>query len=270
MIDLHLHTTYSDGTRTPKELVFATRYFEAIAITDHDTIGGIDEAQAAALEAGWALNVLPGIELSAVLADTEVHILGYGIDYCSEVLLKKLSCLSQEREDRIAEMVDKLTKLGYPLSLDDLPVTGIPGRAHVARAMVKKSYVSSVSEAFQRFLNPGKPGYVPRSKLSPTEAVELIHQAKGVAVVAHPGLINLEFTKETLKIIPVDGLEAYHSAHQKEETTFFINFARENNLLITGGSDCHGPHGKDKELLGSIDLPSQYYEQLLNCMGFIP
>ncbi|HHY19251.1 MAG TPA: PHP domain-containing protein [Firmicutes bacterium] len=269
MIDLHLHTTYSDGSRTPEELVLVTKDFQAIAITDHDTTEGVVPALSIVKKQRLSLKVIPGIELSSVLGDSEVHILGYGIDPASPELLQKTKSLKQERIERIRQTVDKLTTIGFPLSYQELPITGLPGRSHVARLMVKKGYVKSVDEAFRMYLNPQKPGYVPRNKLSPKDAVSLIHQAKGVAVLAHPGLLTIELTDSLLQEIPVDGIEVFHSAHTPKDTLRFEEFAKTNDLLITGGSDCHGPKGKDRELLGLVDLPEKYLYELLEFMDVI-
>lgn len=270
MIDLHLHTTFSDGTRTPNELVkVAAPNFSAIAITDHDTIGGIKEGLEAVNNSKHDLLVIPGVELSCEYLDREVHILGYGIDYESSVLIKTLKELEQDRLTRIKMTTEKLTNSGFPLTYEQLPVTGLPGRAHVARAMVEKGYVQSVDQAFKDYLNPGKPGYVARNKLTPNEAVNLIHKARGIAILAHPGLIGLELSDNLLEKIPVDGIEVFHTAHKKEEMAIYEKFALERGLLISGGSDCHGPKGKDRELLGLIDLPEKYFAKLLAVMDGI-
>lgn len=270
MIDLHLHTTYSDGTRTPEELLLCVKdKFSAIAITDHDTIDGIKVGIEAKKKHGLDILLIPGIELSATYSDQEVHILGYGIEISNPLLLETLTKLKTERIERIKQTVLKLTEIGLPMDFNELPVSTIPGRAHVARTMVEKGYVKSVEQAFNDFLFPGKAGYVARNKLSPKTAIDLIHQAKGIAVLAHPSLLGIRLSGSLLKEIPVDGIEVYHSAHTCEETSFFEAFASKHKLLITGGSDCHGPKGKDRELLGTIDLPKHHFVKLLQFMDTI-
>ncbi len=269
MIDLHLHTTYSDGTRTPEELVLAAANYQAIAITDHDTINGITEGLLAIKKHRLNLKLITGVEFSTVYKNKEVHILGYGINLQTPVLKKTLKKLGEERIERIKKTVDKLTEYGFPLEFHELPLTGLPGRAHVARAMVKKGYVKTIDEAFKNYLTPDRPGYVPRNSLSPAEAIKLIHKAKGTAILAHPGLIGLELTDGFLENIPVDGIEVFHSAHEKALTLFYEEFANNRKLLITGGSDCHGQKGKDRELLGLVDLPKRYFNKLLEFMDGI-
>jgi len=270
LIDLHLHTTFSDGTFTPTELVkTAAAGFSAISVTDHDTVAGVPEALEAKAALGTELMVIPGVELSCEYLDREVHILGYGVDVKNQTLLDVLQEFENERIERIHLTVDKLTRFGLPLKFEDLPITGLPGRAHVARAMVAKGYAVSVSDAFSRYLNPEKPGYVARNKLLPKDAVELIHQAGGVAVLAHPALVKMELTDSLLKDVPVDGIEVFHSAHLPEQTLEYEKFALSRGLIITGGSDCHGPKGKDSLLMGTIDLPEHYFKQLLRAMDGI-
>ncbi len=270
MIDLHLHTTYSDGTRTPEELVLLTAgNYQAIAITDHDTIDGINEGFLTIKNNELSLKLITGVELSSVFQNKEVHILGYGMDLQTPELKTTLRILEEERIERIKKTVDKLTEHGLPLEFSELPLTGLPGRAHVARAMVKKGYVRTIDEAFKNYLTPDRPGYVPRNRLSPKAAIELIHKAKGVAILAHPGLIGLELNDSFLENIPVDGIEVFHSAHEKALTSFYEEFANKRHLLITGGSDCHGKKGKDRELLGLVDLPKKYFDKLLEFMDGI-
>ena len=243
--DLHLHSTASDGTDSPAALVAlaAEKGFELIAITDHDTMSGVAEAQEAGRRLG--VRVISGVEISAG-GDTEVHVLGYAIRE-PEKLVQVLEHMRTQRSQRMRQMVMKLNDLGIPVHLNR--VTGMAqesiGRSHLARALVEDGVVRDVREAFQRYLAPGKPAYVEREKLTVRQAVELIDSAGGIPVIAHPGQNHGDtfWMKERfaeLKEAGLRGVEAYHMAHSQQQAMAFARMAKDLNLLATGGSDYHG------------------------------
>ncbi len=243
--DLHLHTTASDGTDTPGELVrrAASKGFEVIAITDHDTMSGVAEAQEVGRKLG--VRVISGVEISAG-GDTEVHVLGYAIQQ-PDGLMQVLERMRLERSQRMQKMVMRLNEIGVPVHLKR--VTGLAqesvGRSHLARVLVEDGVVRDVREAFQRYLAPGKPAYVEREKLSVSQAVSLIASAGGIPVIAHPGQNHGDtfWMKERFAALREDGLrgiEAYHMAHSQQQAMAFARAAKDLNLLVTGGSDYHG------------------------------
>ena len=257
-IDLHVHSNRSDGTDSPAELVkrAAARGLSAVALTDHDTVNGIEEAiQAAKLEsqAGRSIQIIPGIEISAGYKQRDIHILGLFIQWNNLDLKNALEIAIQSRERRNEEMVSRLRKAGISITIDDLrnqePDTVIT-RAHFARMLMKKGYVGSYREAFDRFLGDGKPCYVEREKITPKEAIELIHQAKGLAILTHPLLYHMG-EQELKKLIVqcksdgLDGLEAIYSMNNGAEERQMKELAAEFGLAISGGSDFQGatkPH----------------------------
>ncbi len=265
--DLHVHTTFSDGSLTPLEVVkwASNKDIHAIAITDHDTIEGIEYA----IEGSKLYDVLivPGIEISCMCEDEEIHLLGYYFDLLDEKLLEKLRVLKNSRETRGERIIEKLNKLGLVLTLrevHDIAGNGVIGRPHVARAMINRKYVSSVQEAFDKYLDKHKPAYVDRYRLSLKEGISLIHQAGGVAVIAHPGLIkNKRIFYDTIKM-RIDGIEVIHSKHSPEDVLKYEQIANENNLIITGGSDFHGDTIDDIPVLGDYFVDYSQVELLYN------
>jgi len=243
--DLHLHTTASDGTDAPEKVVAlaAEKGFEAIAITDHDTMSGVPEALAAGRRLG--VRVISGVEISAG-GDTEVHVLGYAIQE-PEKLVQVLERMRTQRSQRMRQMVLRLNELGIQVPLKR--VTGLAresvGRSHLARVLVEDGVVRDVREAFQRYLAPGRPAYVEREKLSVSQAVALIDSAGGIPVIAHPGQNHGEsfWMKDRfaeLKDVGLRGIEAYHMAHSQQQAIAFARMAKDLKLLVTGGSDYHG------------------------------
>lgn len=244
-IDLHLHTTASDGTDAPAQLaaLAAGRGFEAIAVTDHDTTAGLGEALAAGEALG--LRVIPGVELSAG-GEREVHVLGYGLaPGCG--LERELERFCTQRERRLAGMVERLNRAGVPVSLEKVcaRAQGAAGRPHLAAELVAMGVVDSVQQAFEKYLSPGRPGYLPKERLTVEEAIDLIRGHGGLAVLAHPGLIQgdafwLPERLSAWKRAGLEGLEAHHPAHSPERARQLDALARSLGLLVTGGSDYHG------------------------------
>ncbi len=255
-IDLHAHTTASDGSLSPTELVTKARGLglAALAVTDHDTVAGLAEAREAAQAVG--LELIPGVELSVEDDKGRFHLLGYGFDTSSPELAETLTALRVARAARNEQMAEKMKELGLPVTLDDVRAEAgedseVIARPHFAQALIKKGIVNSVQEAFDRYLAAGKPLYLPKQGLTAHEAIALLHRAGGVAVLAHPGLIPqsasaLAARVETLtQSDSLDGIEAYYSQHSPADTERFLALAARLGLLVTGGSDFHGtpkPH----------------------------
>jgi len=262
--DLHLHTFYSDGTFTPEELVerASTLGFAAIALTDHDTVEGCASAAAACAAAN--IEFISGTELTAEHADTEVHILAYFVDTQNQALLARIAGFQSVRQNRIREMVAALNNLGIPLKAESvfaLANCKSPGRPHVARALVKEKLIGNLDEAFEKYLKKGRPAWVPKTKMSALEGIELIHQAGGLAVMAHPGLNRTDEIIPALVDAGLDGIECFHTKHSTATSERYLEIAEKFNLLVTGGSDCHG-FSKGKPLIGGIKLPYEHVERM--------
>jgi predicted metal-dependent phosphoesterase TrpH len=262
--DLHLHTNFSDGTFTPEELVVQAQKngLSCIALTDHDTVEGC--ARAAAACAPVKIEFIPGTELTAEQDDTEVHLLGYFLDTQNPVLLGEIGKFQAVRKARIHEMVARINELGVQLPVEtvfELANCQSPGRPHVARALVKAKLVRNLDEAFERFLKKGRPAWVPKSKMSARQGVELIHQAGGLAVMAHPGLNRTDDIIPALVEAGLDGIECYHTKHSNSLSAHYLEIAQQFKLLVTGGSDCHG-FSKVRPLIGSVRLPYEKVELL--------
>ena len=264
LADLHLHTVFSDSTYTPQGLIIEARRagLSCIAVVDHDTVSGIGPVLEAARSKG--VEVLPGIEITAEYEGLEIHILGYLIDYNNKGLAEKLYRLKKNRIERIYKIVDKLEDMGIKLgagAVFDLAQQGTVGRLHVARAMVKEGLVNSASEAFARYIGDKCPAYVLGFRLLPSEAVKLIKDAGGIPVLAHPYI--LKRNELILKFIEygIMGLEAYYPEHTRTMTNSYLALAKKYNLLVTGGSDCHGS-AKPEVKIGSVKIPYRLVEKL--------
>lgn len=243
--DLHCHTTCSDGSLSPQEILLLAKKIglKGLSITDHDTI----DAYASAFEAAQALGIelITGVELSAALNGHSIHVLGYGFASNSKVL--KDFCLQhqQRRVERNKAILELLKKNNMPISSEEISAyspqaIGSIGRPHIAQAMVKKGYVSSHQEAFKNYLAEGKPCYVDGKTFSVQETIDLIHQAKGLAVIAHPHLIKNGTIIRALAKMNFDGIEGYYACYQPPENTRWLNLAKDKNWMVTGGSDFHG------------------------------
>jgi len=259
-VDLHLHTTASDGAYAPAAVVALARErgLQTIAITDHDSVEGVAEALAAA---GHGLEVIAGVEINTDIPQSEVHILGYYVDYRHAELRDVLQRLRDFRRDRARRMVEKLNRLGMPLDwqrVAALAGDGAVGRPHVAQALVERGYVADVSQAFDLYIGREGPAYVERYKLTPTEATRLIVRAGGLPVLAHPsGLANLPSLLDELTAAGLVGLEAYYTGYLPAETQSLLLLAQKYGLVATGGSDFHGgsilPHAD----LGAVFVPME-------------
>jgi len=262
--DLHLHTQFSDGTYTPEELVGQAQRngLAALALTDHDTVEGCARTGTACQSAG--IEFITGTELTAEQDGNELHILGYFIDTQSRKLLLDIAKFQNVRQNRIREMVARLRQNHVPLEVEAvfaLANCRAQGRPHVASALVQAGLCSSLDEAFERFLKKNRPAWVPKFKISAAYAIELIHQAGGVAVMAHPGLNRCDEVIPGMAEAGLDGIECFHSRHSTSTSEHYLNIADRFHLLVTGGSDCHGM-SKGRPLIGSVKLPYQHVEQL--------
>lgn len=262
--DLHLHTYFSDGTFSPEELVGHGRRlgFAALALTDHDSVEGCARMAVACEAAG--IDFVPGTELTAEYKDIEIHLLGYYVDIENKKFLSDIARFQSVRQNRIHEMVMRLNRLNVPLQVEsvfELANCRSPGRPHVARALVKAGLVGSLDEAFERFLKKNRPAWVPKAKMSALEAIELIHQAGGLAVMAHPGLNRTDDVIPILVEAGIDGIECFHTKHSTVASERYLETADKFHLLITGGSDCHG-FSKGKPLIGTVKLPYEHVEKL--------
>ena len=262
--DLHIHSLFSDGTFTPEEIVaHGKRHgFAVLALTDHDTVEGCERMAAAC--AAERIEFIPGSELTAEFGEHELHILGYFLDTKHPRLLSEMTKFQEVRQNRIREMVARLNELNIPLKVDDvfaLANCRAPGRPHVARAMVKAGLCGTLDEAFERFLKKHRPAWVPKHKISALDAIALIHEAGGLAVMAHPGLNRCDEVIPDLVKAGLDGIECYHTKHSNNLAAHYLNITKQYGLLVTGGSDCHGM-SKGKPLIGGIKLPIHYVHKM--------
>src|SRR5437870_4220994 len=262
--DLHLHTNFSDGTYSPEELVAQARAhgLAALALTDHDTVEGCTRAALACQSA--SLEFITGTELTAEQDGNELHLLGYFIDTQNPRLLTQIARFQSVRQDRIREMVARLNQVRVPLEAEAvfaLANCRAPGRPHVARALVQAGHCANLDEAFERFLKKNRPAWVPKFKMSAADAIELIHHACGVAVMAHPGLNRADGSIPGMVEAGLDGIECFHTKHSTATAEHYLEIADRFHLLVTGGSDCHGL-SKGKPLIGTVKLPYQHVEKL--------
>lgn len=242
LVDLHMHSTFSDGRYTPTQLVevAAAKGITVLALTDHDSWNGVAEAQAAAARLG-NIRVLTGVELGTQCENDSVHILGYHVNMSCEPLHAKMDEMRHGRELRLTRMLAKLDGLGYHIEVEACdPKNRAVGRPHVAKALVAAGYFNTVQEVFDALLHRGGPAYVPQPKLAPEEAVQLIHEAGGIAVLAHPSeLSDGTLPERLLRAVPLDGVEVYHPSTDKKAQTKWLQLAQELQLLVGGGSDFH-------------------------------
>jgi hypothetical protein len=263
--DLHLHTHYSDGSDAPARVVerAVAAGLSAIAITDHDTLAGLEEGEAAARATG--IEFLRGVEVSASHGKHEVHILGFGVRLDNADLNTELQRLCDGRHERAVKIVEKLNALGIPITLDAVTVHAGPGaavgRMHIARELSAGGHVKTVQDAFNRYIGAGKRAYVPKARLSCERAIELIHGAGGLAFLAHPGIGTTHTILPSLLTFPFDGIEVYHSKHSPGQSDAFLQLANERGLLITGGSDCHGEI-KGQAEMGKVKLAWEWYNRI--------
>ena len=267
-VDLHMHSTASDGRLTPEDVVrkSAENGLTVIALTDHDTVDGIAPALVAAKAFPW-LKVIPGIEISTDFPDGEVHVLGYFIDYTDPEFAARLERMRHSRRGRAQEMIAKLRDLGIHIEWQqvlEIAGSGSIGRPHIAQAMLDKGYIASIKEAFTKYIGRGGPAYVEREKITPVEAVELILRTKGLPVLAHPLTISDPETMVVeLKAAGLVGIEAYYNGYTADEISRLVNLADKYGLIASGGSDYHGLDVSRETMIGGVDVPIKSAEQLM-------
>lgn len=240
--DMHIHSTASDGVWSPAEIINYAQSIglDGVAITDHDTVAGLDAAFAAGAAADFP--VIGGVEISTEYNNRDIHILGYWLDYKNTDFLTRLAEMQDGRVKRCLDMADRLHTLGMPLDVEKIMAqnNGSVGRPHLARAMVEAGYVGTVREAFQKWLGRGMPAYMPRPKMRPSEAVDIIRLAGGAPVVAHPGQSVPDVILDKLIRYGIAGIEVYHPDHNRRMEQKYLMLARRFRLAFTGGSDFHG------------------------------
>ena len=276
-IDLHTHSTFSDGTLTPEEIIVLAKEkgLKAIAITDHDTLDGIDEFMAAGEKHG--IETIPGIEFASYYdflgRKVEIHIVGLFIDHNNEVIQTAAEKIKQQRYERNIKMIEKLTEIGFPMTYDELyEISGCGNctRAHYAQLMYKKGYTKTVNEAFEKYISLGLPGHVPRKLITPTEAIEIIKAAGGIPVLAHAALYKLDYDAirklvRELKEYGLKAMEVMYSTFKPEQEREITRIAKEEGLLFSGGSDYHGKNKADIDLgvgRGNLKIPYSFLEEL--------
>jgi predicted metal-dependent phosphoesterase TrpH len=270
-VDLHLHTTASDGWYAPAEIVAvaAERGVRVIALTDHDSVGGIDEAQAAAADRGGTPEVIPGVEINTDVPQGEAHVLGYFLDHRDPTLLERLAERRAARLDRGRAIVDKLRALGLDVSWERVQeiagaaTGGAVGRPHVAQALKEKGYVVSTQDAFDKYLGRDGPAYVPYARFDPEEAVRVVAAAGGIPVLAHPTTLpDYRERLPGLVAAGLQGLECYYGSYTREDVHELVLVARRFGLVPTGGSDFHGESSSFTAPLGGTPVPLSVVDEL--------
>lgn len=263
-VDLHIHSDQSDGLLSYKEIIDYSIKIElkAISITDHDNISGLGDAEKYATDKG--LEFIPGIEISAQSRNSDVHLLGYFIDYNTKYLIDYVDYFKQERIKRAKKTVRLLNNLGCNLSfrtVQDMAQKGSIGRPHIADAMVKYGCVDNYHEAFNKYIGDGRPCAVPKYKITPHEAISLINRAGGICVLAHPGDDVSDAGIFDLIKVGLDGIETLHPRHNQKQVNHFREIVHKNGLIETGGSDYHGKHNNDI-LIGRMNVPYSFVEKM--------
>lgn len=251
-IDLHMHTTHSDGYFTPSELVVKAKEngLDIVSITDHDNLLGIEEAVNKGKEIG--VEVIPGVEISSDIRDREVHILAFFIESGNEELERYLAFFREERIKRAERMVHKLNSIGIGIKFEDVldkAKIGAVGRPHIAQALLEKGYVSSYFDAFNKYIGNNCPAFEKKVHISPQSAFKIISDAGGLSFIAHPGNMPEDILKELIES-GVDGVEVFHPSHYPQHVKFYKGIASEYFLLESGGSDFHGGKREDERNLG--------------------
>jgi len=263
-IDLHMHSTRSDGSFPPSKVVHwaAELGLSAISLTDHDSVAGVAEAQSVGAEVG--VEVIAGTELSAQEENMDVHILGYFVDHENSDLLSCLQTYQAARVERAEKMVAKLNRMGVGIQMSQVLAKagdGAVGRPHVADVLVEEGFVFSNDQAFYKYLGYGKPAYQPKFTLTPGEAVDVIHAAGGLAILAHPKLYGRDAMIPGLIEQGLDGIEVLHIRHDSSAVRRYSDLTDQYGLLKTGGSDCHGD-GRGEAVMGKVAVPIAFLDEM--------
>jgi predicted metal-dependent phosphoesterase TrpH len=258
--DFHIHTTFSDGLLTPEQVVEKAkeRGVDAVGIVDHDAVGGVEPAKHRGKELD--VEVIPAVELSCIVGDNDIHIIGYYIDYKNKKLISILEDIQKKRLERAIKIVEKLGDQGAGVEIDrvlELAGNGTVGRPHIAQALLEEGHISCYDEAFWKYIGYHCPAYVPKEKLSPKDALKLIRDFHGVSILAHPLSYNNRAIINYIIDEGVEGLEIWRPDHSENEVRYLSNLVKTHHLLATGGTDCHGGR-KGKILIGEIKVPYEY------------
>jgi 3',5'-nucleoside bisphosphate phosphatase len=267
-IDLHSHSTCSDGEFSPTRLVQEAhaRGINVFALTDHDTVAGLDEAEAEATRLG--IELVPGVEFTVACAGVEVHMLGLGVDRHNPALLSLCTEIRERRRKRFFGMVERLRMAGIALSTTGVADDVSLARPYLARMLVEQGHADGYQDAFNKYLRKNGPAYVAHSQVDIRRAIDAVRQAGGVSVLAHPGLYKDPDTVICeARNLGVDGIECYHSDHDHNRTEHFLAMARKLDLLVSGGADFHGPDHKRSILFGRKLLPPEYFERLVSAVS---
>ena len=264
VIDLHVHTTCSDGLLRPEEVVIKAKEvgLAAVGIADHDSVDGIVRAIKTADEIEF--EVVPAVELSCIHANNDIHILGYYLDYQNPELLDFLGSVQQQRLERAHKIVGKLSEQGVDIDVErvmELSAGASVGRPHIAQVLLERGYVNTFSEAFWKFIGYHCPAYVPKMEISPPEAINLIKKFAGIPILAHPGSYRSDELVYSLIQAGISGLEVWHPEHSQSAADHYLEICQKNGLLVTGGSDCHGGR-KGKIFMGEVRIPYHYLAEL--------
>lgn len=262
--DFHIHTTFSDGLLTPEQVVIKAKEkgLTAVGIVDHDAVGGIEPA----IKQGRqdCIEILPAVELSCIVGDNDIHIVGYYIDYKNKKLISILTDIQNKRVERAKKMVENLIEQGAEVEIErvlELAGNGAVGRPHIAQALLEEGHISSYDEAFWKYIGYHCPAYVPKEKLSPQDAIKLVRDFHGIPILAHPMSYNNRSVISFLIEQGVAGLEVWRPDHSENEIRYLSNLVTTHHLLATGGTDCHGGR-KGKILIGELKIPYQYVKEL--------
>lgn len=264
-----MHSTFSDGKLTPSELLFHAKEagLEAVSLTDHDSVAGIDEAWETGKNLG--IKIIPGIEMNTDIPGCEIHILGYNVPFHNQEFLKELQVLKQERAHRMQRMIGNLRKIGITVYFEevlneagDAPL----GRPHLARVLLKNGFAFSFEDVFRKYLEKGKPGYEPHyHRLTPENVISFLKKYSAVSVIAHPGISGCSNEQiNFFRLSGLDGIEAFHSRHDAEAVHRYVSLARSRKMLVTGGSDCHGEETVHGMMLGRYGLDEDGFKEFMD------